>query len=43
MSLQQLQMFFARASMDTFESVYAEAAVDWDGIEEGLLSEIFDA
>lgn len=36
-SLQQLQMFFARASMDTFESVYAEAAVDWNGIEEGLL------
>ncbi|EAL17745.1 hypothetical protein CNBL2580 [Cryptococcus deneoformans B-3501A] len=42
-SLQQLQMFFARASMDTFESVYAEAAVDWNGIEEGLLGEIFDA
>ncbi|KIR58136.1 hypothetical protein I314_06101 [Cryptococcus bacillisporus CA1873] len=42
-SLQQLQTFFARASMDTFESVYAEAAVDWNGIEEGLLGEIFDA
>ncbi|WVQ73679.1 hypothetical protein IAR50_003259 [Cryptococcus sp. DSM 104548] len=42
-SLRQLQPFLARASMDTFESVYGDLGVDWDGIEEGLTGEIFDA
>ncbi|ODO06352.1 hypothetical protein L198_01584 [Cryptococcus wingfieldii CBS 7118] len=42
-SLHQLQPFLARASMDTFESVYGDYGVDWDGIEESLTGEIFDA
>lgn len=35
-------MFFVWVSMDIFESVYVEVVVDWNGIEEGLLGEIFD-
>lgn len=42
-SLYQLQSFFARASIDTFEGVYANAGIDWDAIEKGLDSEIFDS
>lgn len=41
-SLQQLQPFFARASIETFEGVYADVGVDWDTIEEGLTGEIFE-
>ncbi|WVQ78778.1 hypothetical protein IAT38_000869 [Cryptococcus sp. DSM 104549] len=41
-SLHQLQTFFARASMDTFESVFVNGGVDWDGVEDGLTDEIFD-
>lgn len=41
-SLHQLQPFFSRASIDTFEGVYSDAGVDWDAIEEGLNAEIFE-
>ena len=41
-SLRQLQPFFSRASIETFEGVYADAGVDWDAIEDGLVSEIFE-
>lgn len=40
-SMQQLQPFFSRASIDTFEGVYAAAGVDWESVEAGLISEIF--
>ncbi|EIW69034.1 hypothetical protein TREMEDRAFT_71761 [Tremella mesenterica DSM 1558] len=40
-SLNQLKEFFARASLDTFESVYNNMGVDWDAVEEGLAKEIF--
>jgi hypothetical protein len=42
-SLHQLQPFFSRASIDTFEGVYNDAGVDWDAIEEGLNAEIFES
>lgn len=41
-SLYQLQPFFARASIDTFEGVYSGQGVDWEKVEEGLLEEIFE-
>jgi hypothetical protein len=41
-SLHQLQPFFSRASVDTFEGVYSNAKVDWDAVEDGLLGEIFE-
>ncbi|BEI90230.1 uncharacterized protein CcaverHIS019_0303000 [Cutaneotrichosporon cavernicola] len=42
-SLHQLQPFFSRASIDTFEGVYNDAGVDWDAIEDGLNAEIFES
>ncbi|KAK8861427.1 hypothetical protein IAR55_002246 [Kwoniella newhampshirensis] len=42
-SLYQLQSFFSRASMDTFEGVYENVGVDWEVVEEGLNGEIFGA
>lgn len=42
-SLSQLQPFFARASIDTFEGVYSGQGVDWERVEEGLNEEIFEA
>nr|ODN87338.1 hypothetical protein L203_03611 [Cryptococcus depauperatus CBS 7841] len=42
-SLCQLQSFFARASIETFESVYANNNIDWEAVENSLTSEIFDA
>lgn len=42
-SLHQLQPFFSRASIETFEGVYNDAGVDWDAIEEGLNAEIFES
>ncbi|KAL1409508.1 hypothetical protein Q8F55_003491 [Vanrija albida] len=41
-SLQQLSTFFSRASIDTFEGVYADTGVDWEAVEDGLNGEIFD-
>lgn len=41
-SLKQLQPFFSRASIETFEGVYADTGVDWDAIEDGLVNEIFE-
>jgi hypothetical protein len=41
-SLYQLQPFFARASIDTFEGVYQGQGVDWEKVEEGLSEEIFE-
>ncbi|ORY25817.1 Dopey, N-terminal-domain-containing protein [Naematelia encephala] len=41
-SLYQLQPFFARASIDTFEGVYANHGVDWEAVEDGLSGEIFE-
>lgn len=41
-SLYQLQPFFARASIDTFEGVYGNQGVDWEAIETGLDYEIFE-
>lgn len=41
-SIYQLQPFFSRASMDTFEGVYNNAGIDWDAIEDGLTNEIFE-
>lgn len=41
-SIHQLQPFFARASMNTFDGVYADAGVDWEAIEEGITAEIFE-
>jgi hypothetical protein len=40
-SLHQLQPFFSRASIDTYEGVYGDVGVDWDAVEEGLEEEIF--
>lgn len=40
-SLHQLEQFFSRASIDTFETVYASRDVDWSAIEEGFDGEIF--
>lgn len=40
-SLHQLQPFFSRASIDTFEGVYNNTGTDWDAIEDGLTQEIF--
>nr|XP_031863087.1 uncharacterized protein CI109_001565 [Kwoniella shandongensis]KAA5530159.1 hypothetical protein CI109_001565 [Kwoniella shandongensis] len=42
-SLYQLQSFFSRASMDTFEGVYENVGVDWDVVEDDLNAEIFDS
>ncbi|WVR03947.1 hypothetical protein IAU60_000946 [Kwoniella sp. DSM 27419] len=41
-SLSELRGFFARASIDTFEGVYNGLPVDWDYVESGLNSELFD-
>ncbi|KAK4687443.1 hypothetical protein P7C73_g2673, partial [Tremellales sp. Uapishka_1] len=41
-SLYQLQPFFSRASIDTFEGLYHDVGVDWDAVEDGLNREIFD-
>lgn len=41
-SLKQLQPFFSRASIETFEGVYADAGVDWEAIEDGLVAELFE-
>jgi hypothetical protein len=41
-SLYQLQPFFARASIDTFEGVYGDQGVDWDAVEIGLDREMFE-
>ncbi|WRT65559.1 uncharacterized protein IL334_002504 [Kwoniella shivajii] len=41
-SIYQLQPFFSRASIDTFEGVFEGNAVDWEAIESGLSEEIFD-
>ncbi|OCF74855.1 hypothetical protein I204_03697 [Kwoniella mangroviensis CBS 8886] len=41
-SIYQLQPFFSRASIDTFEGVYGGVGVDWETVEEGLSEEIFD-
>ncbi|TXT04269.1 hypothetical protein VHUM_04267 [Vanrija humicola] len=41
-SLQQLSTFFSRASIDTFEGVYADTGVDWEAVEDGLNGEIFE-
>ncbi|WWC97086.1 hypothetical protein V866_003964 [Kwoniella sp. B9012] len=41
-SIYQLQPFFSRASIDTFEGVYGGVGVDWEAVEEGLSEEIFD-
>ncbi|KAL7419677.1 hypothetical protein Q5752_005591 [Cryptotrichosporon argae] len=40
--LHQLHTFFARASIDTFEGVYANGGVDWEAVEDGLVGEIFE-
>jgi len=40
-SLRQLREFFSRASIDTYETVYASRDVDWVAIEEGFSGEIF--
>lgn len=42
-SLYQLQPFFARASIDTFEGVYGDQGVDWDAVEVGLDREMFES
>ena len=42
-SLYQLQPFFARASIDTFEGVYGDNGVDWDDVEVGLDREMFES
>ncbi|WWC60178.1 uncharacterized protein I303_102743 [Kwoniella dejecticola CBS 10117] len=42
-SIYQLQPFFSRASIDTFEGVFGGMGVDWDAVEDGLNREIFDA
>ncbi|WWC87738.1 uncharacterized protein L201_002630 [Kwoniella dendrophila CBS 6074] len=41
-SIYQLQTFFSRASIDTFEGVFGGMGVDWEAVEEGLNKEIFD-
>lgn len=41
-SLTQLQPFFARASIDTFEGVYSDQGTDWEAVEAGLDHEIFE-
>ncbi|KAK1927398.1 Dopey, N-terminal-domain-containing protein [Papiliotrema laurentii] len=41
-SIHQLESFFSRASIDTFEGVYRDAGVDWAAVEEGLNGEIFE-
>ena len=41
-SLTELQPFFSRASIDTYEGIYQNAGVDWDAIEEGLNAEMFE-
>jgi hypothetical protein len=40
-SLHQIEQFFSRASIDTFETVYASRDADWVAIEEGFSGEIF--
>jgi hypothetical protein len=42
-SLNQLQPFCARASIDTFEGVYGNQGVDWDNVESGLDREVFES
>lgn len=42
-SLYQLQPFFARASIDTYEGVYGSRGVDWETVEDGLNAEIFES
>ena len=41
-SLSQLTPFFSRATIDTYEGAYLHGDVDWEAVEEGLSSEIFD-
>ncbi len=41
-SLHQLQPFFSRASIDTFEGVYSSSGVDWDAVEDDMMAEIFE-
>lgn len=40
-SIRQLEPFFSRGSIDTFEGVYRESGVDWVAVEDGLCGEIF--
>lgn len=45
-SIRELGPFFASVSIQAFEGVYASiggANVDWDAVERGLLTEIFDS
>lgn len=35
-----LQPFFARASIETYEGVYAAGGVDWEAVEQGVWAEI---
>lgn len=39
-TLHQLQPFFSRASIETYEGVYIDAGVDWVAVEDGLWGEV---
>ena len=39
-TLHQLQPFFSRASIETYEGVYLDAGVDWPAVEDGLWGEV---
>jgi hypothetical protein len=42
-SIRDLVPFFSSVSISSYESVYASAgSVDWDAVERGLMSDIFD-
>lgn len=39
-NIADLQPFFARASIETYEGVYEAGGVDWEAVEDGIWDEI---
>jgi len=40
--IRDLLQFFSTVSITSYESVYGSGSVDWEGVEAGLLSEMFE-
>ena len=40
--LRDLLQFFSTVSITSYESVYGSGSVDWEAVEAGLLSEMFE-
>lgn len=40
--IRDLLQFFSTVSITSYESVYGSGSVDWEAVEAGLLSEMFE-